>query len=109
MSFTCHICGSSLDSIQEAGYIPIGESEDEKHTRWVDAAGRHMAALHTQVVSQIVEASAGIGYLILMSNVRTDDKGIEARTRRTLEHTVTTVSRLDQELKPDPERFLRTF
>jgi hypothetical protein len=80
-----------------------------EQARWLDGAGRHMAVSHPHVMEEVVQASARIGYLILMSHTRTDDGGLEERTKATREEIVQLVGRLDDELSPDPQRVLRTF
>ena len=90
MSFTCYKCAEDLVPAES---IPIlGSSDDDKVAKLLTSAGAHMAARHPEIMQDIVKASAGIGYLILVSNVRTDDQAIEARTKITLEATVQTVA-----------------
>jgi hypothetical protein len=107
MSFTCAHCSARLDISPE---IPlIGESPEMEQARWLDGAGRHMAVSHPHVMEEVVQASARIGYLILMSHTRTDDKSLEMRTESTLRLMRDLTKYLYEELDNNPEKFLRTF
>jgi elongation factor P hydroxylase len=107
VSFVCAKCSADLN-VEER--IPvIGYSDDDTLAKSLDYALRHMAAMHPEVVDDINSAAAGIGYLVMVSNLRTTDKAIEARTKVMLEQTVKKVNYLEQELSTDPERFLRAF
>lgn len=109
MSLTCHLCGLELCREGE-GYIAlIGESMDEKLARWMDAAGRHMAAVHPEVMTEMLEASSMLGYLVLAENFRTDEPSIEDKTRQALNRTLAVVKRVQLELIADHERALKGF
>ena len=75
MSFICRICGLDLD-IEPDGIPVIGITPEEKHARWIDYAGRHMATLHRKVMEEIVTVSSMISYLILTANIKTDDQTV---------------------------------
>jgi hypothetical protein len=107
MSLTCAHCSARLDISPE---IPlIGETPEMEQARWLDGAGRHMAVSHPQVMEEVVQASASIGYLILMSHTRTDDQALMNRTEGTRQMMRDLADYLDRELDTNPERFLRTF
>lgn len=75
MSFTCSICGVALD-LTPGSFPLLGEDEGQKRYRWIQQAGQHMAAVHTDIMTGALLLQGQIGFLRLMSAVQTDDKPI---------------------------------
>lgn len=81
MSFTCAKCGVALDL--EPGAVPLlGEPEEAKRARWIYQAGKHMAAMHPEVIAEVTNLQGQVGFVVLLSHVKTDDDMLMYRIDR---------------------------